>query len=171
MDPQDLEQPPSTHWSSCFCLILEQTLLAACSDVYICRYDSIAHNEISIQSQAGPESGTNPLLWAELDLQAQTPRGTLLDVSGLSTPTLSAIGCNAPRFVEVHSSEHAALQSSARFSHGQQHASDQHLTRQACAGTPAVDREMFALMWSPTVAAVSVVLDHAEEVMALQGHL
>ena len=32
------------------------------------------------------------------------------------------------------------------------------------AGTPAVDREMFALMWSPTVAAVSVVLDHAEEV-------
>lgn len=31
------------------------------------------------------------------------------------------------------------------------------------AGTPAVDREMFALMWSPTVAAVSVVLDHAED--------
>ena len=50
------------------------------------RYDSIAHNEISIQSQAGPGTGPNPLLWAELDLQAQTPRGTLLDVTGLSTP-------------------------------------------------------------------------------------
>ena len=36
------------------------------------------------------------------------------------------------------------------------------------AGTPAVDREMFALMWSPTVAAVSVVLDHAEEVRLLR---
>ena len=43
------------------------------------------------------------------------------------------------------------------------------------AGTPAVDREMFALMWSPTVAAVSVVLDHAEDVpvvrLALDGLL
>lgn len=41
------------------------------------------------------------------------------------------------------------------------------------AGTPAVDRDMFALMWSPTVAAVSVVLDHAEDMgvvrLALDG--
>ena len=50
------------------------------------RYESIANNEISIQSEAGPGVGLNPLLWAELDLQAHTPRGTLLDVTGLTTP-------------------------------------------------------------------------------------
>ena len=31
------------------------------------------------------------------------------------------------------------------------------------AGTPKLDRQMFGLMWGPTVAAVSVVLDHAED--------
>eukprot|EP00884_Botryococcus_braunii_P022699 jgi/Botrbrau1/9112/Bobra.0305s0016.2 len=41
--------------------------------------------------------------------------------------------------------------------------------------TPRVDREMFSLMWGPTVAAVSVVLDHAEDLgvvrQALDGLL
>lgn len=36
------------------------------------------------------------------------------------------------------------------------------------AGLTGVDREMFALMWSPTVAAVSVVLDHAEDESAVR---
>ena len=31
------------------------------------------------------------------------------------------------------------------------------------AATPKLDRQMFGLMWGPTVAAVSVVLDHAED--------
>jgi hypothetical protein len=39
------------------------------------------------------------------------------------------------------------------------------------AGTPRVDREMFSLMWGPTVAAVSVVLDHAEDVIVVRQAL
>lgn len=38
-----------------------------------------------------------------------------------------------------------------------------------------MDRELFSLMWGPTVAAVSVVLDHAEDLgvvrQALDGLL
>ncbi len=30
------------------------------------------------------------------------------------------------------------------------------------AGSAHLDRDMFSLMWGPTVAAVSIVLDHAE---------
>ena len=30
-------------------------------------------------------------------------------------------------------------------------------------GTSSLDRDMFALIWGPTIAAVSVVLDHAED--------
>ncbi|KAK9828895.1 hypothetical protein WJX72_002652 [[Myrmecia] bisecta] len=33
----------------------------------------------------------------------------------------------------------------------------------AATSAPALDREMFSLMWGPTVAAVSVVLDHADD--------
>ena len=39
------------------------------------------------------------------------------------------------------------------------------------AGTPRLDRQMFILMWGPTVAAVSVVLDHAEEPAVLRRAL
>ena len=43
------------------------------------------------------------------------------------------------------------------------------------AGSAHLDRDMFSLMWGPTVAAVSVVLDHAEDMgtvrQALDGLL
>ena len=43
------------------------------------------------------------------------------------------------------------------------------------AGSAHLDRDMFSLMWGPTVAAVSIVLDHAEDVstvrQALEGLL
>ena len=43
------------------------------------------------------------------------------------------------------------------------------------AGSAHLDRDMFSLMWGPTVAAVSIVLDHAEDMstvrQALEGLL
>ena len=45
-------------------------------------YNSVSHNEIRIESEGGPGSGLNPLLWEELELQLRTPRGTLLSVPG-----------------------------------------------------------------------------------------
>lgn len=34
----------------------------------------------------------------------------------------------------------------------------------SCVGAlAAVDRQMFALLWGPTVAAVSVILDHSDD--------
>lgn len=41
----------------------------------------------------------------------------------------------------------------------------------AAAATPALDRQMFSLMWGPTVAAASVVLDHAEDPAAVRHTL
>ncbi len=35
----------------------------------------------------------------------------------------------------------------------------------------AVDRQMFALLWGPTVAAVSVVLDHADDGVVIRQAL
>ena len=39
------------------------------------------------------------------------------------------------------------------------------------AGSAHLDRDMFSLMWGPTVAAVSVVLDHAEDMSTVRQAL
>lgn len=39
------------------------------------------------------------------------------------------------------------------------------------AGAALLDRDMFSLMWGPTVAAVSVVLDHADDLSIVQQAL
>lgn len=39
------------------------------------------------------------------------------------------------------------------------------------AATPSLDRHIFALMWQPTIAAVSVVLDHADDPQTVQHAL
>lgn len=39
------------------------------------------------------------------------------------------------------------------------------------AGSAHLDRDMFSLMWGPTVAAVSVVLDHAEDMTTVRQAL
>ena len=44
-------------------------------------YESVAHNEIRMESE-GSGAGINVLLWAELEMQSHTPRGTLLSVTG-----------------------------------------------------------------------------------------
>lgn len=38
-------------------------------------------------------------------------------------------------------------------------------------GSAHLDRDMFSLMWGPTVAAVSVVLDHAEDMATVRQAL
>ena len=40
-----------------------------------------------------------------------------------------------------------------------------------CAATPSLDRHIFALMWQPTIAAVSVVLDSADNPETVQHAL
>ena len=40
-----------------------------------------------------------------------------------------------------------------------------------CPGSGHQDRDMFSLMWGPTVAAVSVVLDHAEDMATVRQAL
>lgn len=40
-----------------------------------------------------------------------------------------------------------------------------------CSGSAHLDRDMFSLMWGPTVAAVSVVLDHAEDMATVRQAL
>ena len=39
------------------------------------------------------------------------------------------------------------------------------------AGSAHLDRDMFSLMWGPTVAAVSVVLDHADDMSTVRQAL
>ena len=40
-----------------------------------------------------------------------------------------------------------------------------------CPDSAHLDRDMFSLMWGPTVAAVSVVLDHAEDMPTVRQAL
>lgn len=47
----------------------------------------------------------------------------------------------------------------------------QHECGHLCAGSAHLDRDMFSLMWGPTVAAVSVVLDHAEDMPTVRQAL